>query len=271
MSGTALSPWASISNPDNLRRLVGEQTGCLSAVEASTDFDDYDIAPCLRSKRLEVLMAVRVPSPRFMSVWAPSPSLSTGGDISHAMERASDTFITCELMVGMTNTESYADFNANDIQYGFEEEQRNRVLRTYIRNAYVYHLNEIFSAVRNEYTDWDKPIQHPINIRDSTMEALSDGHTVAPLVRVAYLHSRRGAQTYFYHFGYQTKESDYPQVNIILYLLVYIFVNAYAKNLLRILFDAGQLLCMKSKLSCLNYFMHILIDNPFTIDSLCFW
>nr|CAI5838400.1 unnamed protein product [Callosobruchus analis] len=93
----------------------------------------------------------------------------------------------------------------------FEEDQRNRVLRTYIRNAYVYHLNEIFSAVKNEYTDWDKPIQHPINIRDSTMEALSDGHTVAPLIRVAYLHARRGAKTYFFHFGYQTKDSDYPQ------------------------------------------------------------
>ena len=81
-----------------------------------------------------------------------------------------------------------------------------------MRNAYVYHLNEIFSTVRNEYTDWEKPIQHPINIRDSTMEALSDGHTVAPLLRLGYLHSRRGAPTYFYHFNYQTKETDYPQV-----------------------------------------------------------
>lgn len=51
------------------------------------------------------------------------------------------------------------------LQYGLEEEQRNRLLRTYIRNAFSFHLNEIFSAVRNEYTDWDKPVQHPINIR----------------------------------------------------------------------------------------------------------
>lgn len=130
-----------------------------------------------------------------------------------AMEHASENFITCEVMLGTTSSESYSDFNAADIQYGFEEDQRNRVLRTYVRNAYVYHLNEIFSAIRNEYTDWDKPIQHPINIRDSTMEALSDGHTVSPLVRVAYLHARRGAKTYFFHFGYQTKDSDYPQVS----------------------------------------------------------
>lgn len=159
---------------------------------------------------------------------APSlPVDSDSTDPSFAMEHASETFITCEVMLGITTTESYADFNANDIQYGFEEDQRNRVLRTYIRNTYVYHLNEIFSAVRNEYTDWDKPIPHPINIRDSTMEALSDGHTVAPSVRVAYLHARRGAKTYFFHFGYQTKDSDYPQVSLQLPKHFHLFTQSY--------------------------------------------
>lgn len=128
------------------------------------------------------------------------------------MERASDAFIKVPLMLGVSTAESYLDFNAEDIQFGFEEDQRNRILRTFIRNTYYYHLNEIFSSVKNEYTDWDKPILHPINIRDSTMEALSDGHTVAPLMRIAFYHARRGANTYFFHFNYQTKDSDYPQV-----------------------------------------------------------
>ena len=128
------------------------------------------------------------------------------------MERASDAFIKVPLVLGVSTAESYLDFNAEDIQYGFEEEQRNRILRTFIRNNYYYHLNEIFSSVRNEYTDWDKPILHPINIRDATMEALSDGHTVAPLMRIAFYHARRGAKTFLYHFNYQTKDSDYPQV-----------------------------------------------------------
>lgn len=46
------------------------------------------------------------------------------------------------------------------------------------------------------------------------MEALSDGHTVAPLIKVGYLHARRGAKTYLFHFGYQTKDSEYPQVSL---------------------------------------------------------
>ncbi|KAG5892515.1 hypothetical protein JTB14_011221 [Gonioctena quinquepunctata] len=209
LGGTALSPWATIHNANNLRVSVGQQTGCLPA-EAPPE--DLDIASCLRSRPLQALLEVHLERVRFMPRIAPAlPVDSESMDPAYAMEHASENFIVCEVMLGTTTTESYSDFSANDIQYGFEEDQRNRVLRTYIRNAYVYHLNEIFSAVRNEYTDWDKPIQHPINIRDSTMEALSDGHTVSPLVRVAYLHARRGAKTYFFHFGYQTKESDYPQ------------------------------------------------------------
>ncbi|XP_066143915.1 neuroligin-1-like isoform X1 [Euwallacea fornicatus] len=213
LSGTALSPWAHIHNPDGIRLRVGKQMGCLPQDSKGDDLDD--IAPCMRSRPLQAILDVLLESVRFMPRIAPSlPIDSDCTDPSFAMEHASDTFITCEVMLGITTTESYTDFNANDIQYGFEEDQRNRVLRTFIRNTYVYHLNEIFSAVRNEYTDWDKPIPHPINIRDSTMEALSDGHTVAPSIRVGYLHSRRGAKTYLFHFGYQTKDSDYPQVRV---------------------------------------------------------
>ncbi|KAK5647117.1 hypothetical protein RI129_005581 [Pyrocoelia pectoralis] len=208
LSGAALSPWATIHNPDSIRISVGQQTGCLSSAEG----EDEDIAPCLRSRPVQALLDVHIELVRFMPRIAPSlPIDSETPDPEYSMEHASENFITCEVLLGTTTTESYNDFSATDIQYGFEEEERNRVLRTYIRNAYVYHLNEIFSAVRNEYTDWDKPIQHPINIRDSTMEALSDGHTVSPLIRVGYLHARRGAKTFFFHFGYQTKDSDYPQ------------------------------------------------------------
>lgn len=229
LSGSALSPWATVNNAESIRTTIGKQFGCLTTTKqsppvsnSSVKTENYsdnvldDIAPCLRNIPLAILLEFQLEQTRFMPRIAPYfPIDSVTLDPSYSMEHTSEMFITCELMLGVTTTESYSDFTANDIQYGFEEDQRNRVLRTYIRNAYVYHLNEIFSAVRNEYTDWDKPIQHPINIRDSTMEALSDGHTVSPLLRVAYLHARRGAKTYFFHFGYQTKDSDYPQVSIL--------------------------------------------------------
>ncbi|XP_050081372.1 neuroligin-4, X-linked-like [Anopheles maculipalpis] len=212
LSGSALSPWALIPDPDAIRLEVSQQMAChlvpgRNGRKPSTD----DITECLRDKPIEALMGVRLTSVRFMPSWGPFLPLEDSMDPEFAMEHSGEGFITSELMLGMSTTESYNDFSASDIQYGLEEDQRNRLLRTYIRNAFTFHLNEIFSAVRNEYTDWDKPIQHPINIRDSTMEALSDGHTVAPIIKVAYLHARRGAKTYMFHFGYQSKESEYPQ------------------------------------------------------------
>ncbi|XP_055705569.1 neuroligin-1-like isoform X1 [Phlebotomus papatasi] len=214
LSGSALSPWAIIPNPDRVREEVSQQMAChldTSGVKKNTKDVTEDVSECLKSKPLEALMGVRLETVRFMPSWGPTLPLDEAPDPEFAMEHSSENFITRELMIGMTTTESYNDFSASDIQYGLEEEQRNRLLRTYIRNAFTFHLNEIFSAVRNEYTDWDKPIQHPINIRDSTMEALSDGHTVAPLIKTGYLHARRGAKTYLFHFGYQTKDSEYPQ------------------------------------------------------------
>lgn len=204
-SGSALSPWASIHDPNDLRTKIGEQMGC------SIEGDD-DIADCLRGVPLKTLLGVELPEIRFVPRVGPSlPVDQNNPDPGLDMERASDAFIKVPLILGVSTTESNLDFNANDIQYGFEEDHRNRILRTFIRNAYVYHLNEIFSAVRNEYTDWDKPVLHPIIIRDSTMEALSDGHTVAPLMRIAFYHARRGAKTYFYHFNHQSKDNGYVQ------------------------------------------------------------
>lgn len=128
-------------------------------------------------------------------------------------------------------------FSHEDIQSGFEGERRDRILRTYIRNAYEYHLSEIFYTVVNEYTDWERTVLHPINTRDSTVAALSDAQFVAPLVQTGDLFSRSTAaaaaaaaaasatsphtgnavgspsvNAFFYVFDYQTKDGDYPQV-----------------------------------------------------------
>jgi len=36
------------------------------------------------------------------------------------------------------------------------------------------HRNEILAAAVHEYTDWERPLQHPISVRDETIDALSD-------------------------------------------------------------------------------------------------
>jgi neuroligin len=78
-----------------------------------------------------------------------------------------------------------------------------------------YHLTEILATIVNEYTDWDRPIQHPVNIRDETLEALSDAQVVAPVINTADLHSTNRRNSYLFVFDYQTKYGDYQQVSLV--------------------------------------------------------
>nr|CAI5845122.1 unnamed protein product [Callosobruchus analis] len=116
-----------------------------------------------------------------------------------------------DLLFGVVTSEALWRFSNNDITAGFEGERRDKIIRTYVRNAYTYHLSEIFFTVVNEYTDWERTVQHPINTRDAVVAALSDAQFVAPLVQTGDLLSQNGPKTFFYVFDYQTKEGDYPQ------------------------------------------------------------
>jgi hypothetical protein len=88
------------------------------------------------------------------------------------------------------------------------------------------------AQVVNEYTDWERTVQHPVNTKDACVQALSDAQFVAPLVQTGDLFTLRHTKkpnnphispvpdsekepmpkTYFYVFDYQMKDGDYPQV-----------------------------------------------------------
>ncbi|CAK1549816.1 unnamed protein product [Leptosia nina] len=254
LSGSGLSSWALQREPLTIKRKVAEQTGCHG------DLLEDDLAPCLRNKPLDELLAVRLEPPRFLPGFAPfvdgtvivnpsfappptdSSRLGAGAAaVASAAGHELADFPHRELLFGLTTTESYLEFNAQDLEFGFNESRRDRILRTFVRNAYYYHLNEIYSTLKNEYTDWDKPVQNPLSVRDATLELpemqntdavqlaritmpelmisygslvfeiLSDGRTAAPLIRLGYLHALRRGTTYFTHFHYLSPEKDYPQ------------------------------------------------------------
>lgn len=68
-------------------------------------------------------------------------------------------------MLGVTKAEAYFAFSGDDVQYGIETDRRSKILKSFVRNTYSYHLSEILATIINEYTDWERPVQHPINIR----------------------------------------------------------------------------------------------------------
>lgn len=74
-------------------------------------------------------------------------------------------FLRYDLMLGVTKAEAYFAFSGDDVQYGIEADRRSKILKSFVRNTYSYHLSEILATIINEYTDWERPVQHPINIR----------------------------------------------------------------------------------------------------------
>lgn len=226
LSGSGLSPWALQRDPLYIKRRVAEDTGCHG------ELLDDDLAPCLRLKPVEQLLAVQVDPPRFLPGFAPfndgtilvnptgpPPTTTTSNTATVATSAGYELadFADRNLLFGLTSMESYLDLSAQDLEFGFNESRRDRILRTYVRNSYYFHLNEIFSTLKNEYTDWERPTQNPLSVRDATLEVLSDGHTAAPLIRVGYLHALRGGKTFFLHFVHQSGERDFPQVGLYLY------------------------------------------------------
>ncbi|CAH0557628.1 unnamed protein product [Brassicogethes aeneus] len=216
LSGSGLSPWALQRDPLLVKRTVAKHTGCHG------DLHDDDLAPCLRLKQLNQLLNVKVEAPRFLPGFAPfidgtillnpatTPPTSSSSTVATSAGFELADFPKRDLLFGLASTESYLDLNAQDLEFGFNETKRDRVLRTYVRNSYYYHLNEIFSTLKNEYTDWEKPTQNPLSVRDATLDVLSDGHTASPLIRVGYLHSLSGGKTFFLHFQHHSGERDLP-------------------------------------------------------------
>ncbi|XP_037710043.1 neuroligin-4, X-linked [Drosophila subpulchrella] len=220
VSGSALSPWAIQKNPLFVKRRVAEQTGCHG------DMLYDDLAPCLRTKSVAELLAVKVDHPRFLVGFAPfvdgtvispganplgSTTLPMGSAIVSTSGIEYANFPKRDLIFCLTSVESYLDLSAQDLEFGFNETRRDRILRTFVRNNFHYHLNEIFAVLKNEYTDWEKAIRNPLSSRDATLQFLSDGHTASPLIKLGYMHSLRGGRAYFLHFKHKTIEEEYPQ------------------------------------------------------------
>ncbi|KAJ2944049.1 hypothetical protein O0L34_g8381 [Tuta absoluta] len=247
LSGSALSSWALVEDPVSYSVQLAKQSNCTLPDDIVKDHEL--IVDCLREVPLEELMSAEIQTPSYLTAFGPSvdgvvvktdyakelltyfipndlqgfTSVSGVNNIK-ADKRSGDRIFGIrggqnkyDLLFGVVTSEALWKFSAQDIQNGFEGERRDKIIRTYVRNAYTYHLSEIFFTIVNEYTDWERTVQHPINTRDAAVLAISDAQYVAPLVQtgdflsVAKSSPDSGPNTFFYVFDYQTKDGDYPQ------------------------------------------------------------
>ncbi|KYN31771.1 Neuroligin-1 [Trachymyrmex septentrionalis] len=228
LGGSALSPWAVQRDPLMVKRRVAEKIKCDPG-----DVEADDIAPCLRLKSVEELLAVQLDPPRFTSGFAPfvdgtvlpptvnqnfQPTASSSGLMPIVPGPGAEfaDFGNRDLLFGLTSDEAWVNLTEEDLQRnihvrvssaspkkngnGLNETRRDRILRTYVRNTYRYHLHEIYSTLRNEYTDWERGEQSPVAICEGLLSLLGDGQVAAPLLRLALLHSASEGRGYFLHF-----------------------------------------------------------------------
>ncbi|XP_044006504.1 neuroligin-1-like isoform X2 [Aphidius gifuensis] len=248
LSGSALSSWAIVEDPVTYAVKLAQTLNCTVPNDL---FKEHEImVDCLRESKLEDLMSVDVQPPTFLSGFGPSVDgivimpdfqkdllsyLGPEFQGSTPLPKRHDPGMPItsnnkyDLLFGVTTSEALWSFAENDVQSGFEGVRRDRIIRTYVRNAYTYHLTEIFYTIVNEYTEWERTMQHPANTRDGCVQALSDAQFVAPLVQTGDLftlrHTRKSnnphvqpvpdsetepmPNTYFYVFDFQIKDSDH--------------------------------------------------------------
>ncbi|XP_049276746.1 neuroligin-4, Y-linked isoform X2 [Anopheles funestus] len=229
LSGSAYSSWALVEDPVVYALKLAKEVNC--SIPEDLIKNHEQIVDCLRDVPLEELFGADIQPPSFLSAFGPSvdgvvirPGRSNQDidelPVRGTSKRSQGAAGRYDLLFGVVTGEALWRFSAADIQSGFEGDRRDKILRTYVRNAYTYHLSEIFYTVVNEYTDWERTVQHPINMRDAAVSALSDAQFVAPLVHTGDMlapppplpgQEPSGPKCFFYVFDYQTKDGDYPQ------------------------------------------------------------
>lgn len=204
MSGSALSSWALVHNPKQYAVRVAKELGCLGPHR-----DAPVNMQCLRQQPVEHFLRLDIQAPTYLSAFGPAvDGITVKKDPLHLMTWENSRFGRYDLLFGVTKEEAYNFFNANDTKSGISDWRRSRMLRTFVRNLFVYHQNELYASVLNEYTDWENRYQHPQHLRTSLLEVFGDSQYVAPVVETGNLHSLVHIDSYFYVFSYQTRRDD---------------------------------------------------------------
>lgn len=154
MSGSSYSSWALVEEPVIYAIKLAKELNCTIPEDV---FKDHEIiVNCLRDVSLEDLYSVDIQPPNFLSAFGPSvdgvvirPGRSNQDldENSRASKRNLANVGQYDLMISVVTGEALWRFSAIDIQNGFESDRRDKIIRTYVRNAYNYHLSEIFYTI----------------------------------------------------------------------------------------------------------------------------
>ncbi|CAG2177536.1 unnamed protein product, partial [Oppiella nova] len=210
MSGSALSPWAIARNAETYSIQLAKELNCPT-------YDNILMVECVRHKPVEDILGVDLQAPQYLTVFGPIidgilvPSepkqiLESGlSDFNYYFHHnvtppaapppvynsQSVHYINnYDLLFGVTRVEAPYVFSAHEERHGLDPPKRDRILRTLVRNLFDFQQQSIFLTLMNEYTDWNRPVEHPINLLDSTVDILGDALRVSSLIESGDLHSK---------------------------------------------------------------------------------
>ncbi|OQR78769.1 neuroligin-1-like [Tropilaelaps mercedesae] len=221
VGGSALSSWAVCTDGLEQALLLAHALGC-KPNRSSPNLEST--MECFRERPADEIarasLALQVPD-HLCGPFGPTPDGDMVPlDVYEALhsESRQASFAKLDLIVGVTKWESLQLFNDYQRVHGIEPTFKERTLRTLIRNLYVYHQNEIFFSVSNEYTNWSRGESSTLDVLQDTADALSDSTVVAPAIELATLHSHLTSigkfqrSTHLFVFSYQSSSCDYSHL-----------------------------------------------------------
>lgn len=98
--------------------------------------------------------------------------------------------------------------------YGVNSKEERSIVKNFLKDIYKVNVEQILTAVMNEYTDYRQTGENKMVNRDTLLAIFSDARVAAPLVKAASLHAeaKETNQAYLYVFKHVTKKGYYPEV-----------------------------------------------------------
>ncbi|CAL4120502.1 unnamed protein product, partial [Meganyctiphanes norvegica] len=104
------------------------------------------------------------------------------------------------LLFGLSASDGLHELGDLSLTQGLTLQERNRILRTLVRNTYRRHLQEIYLAVTKEYTDWANGHRLPHKVLEQTVLALGDAGYLAPFTKFGEALNDQNSQAFMYYF-----------------------------------------------------------------------
>ncbi|XP_075235972.1 uncharacterized protein LOC142333050 isoform X2 [Lycorma delicatula] len=206
MSGTALADWALTVNPIHYTVQVASALNCPETSD--------EMPACLRRKRLQDIMAVKVVAPPFRTPFGPViDGTVVPNEPAVLMTTYKNLFSRYELMYGLTEVESYHLLDGVSLAQGMLEEDKSKLLKDYIRAKYEVSPYIALAKTIKQYTNLrSNEYSSAVENRNIILNVLSDARVAAPLVKTANFHSQANPKSYFYLFRHRSKVNEYRSI-----------------------------------------------------------